>query len=119
MFKEIPAFITTFTILMILILQPENLIYGLLGFLLSYGIYEMFNGRFIGGWGDIKVTTIISLMISSVNQFLSFSVIYTVVPLVIFFGIFGFHIIKRKKLPKEIPFIPILLVEYIVLLLIT
>ncbi|HEY0090024.1 MAG TPA: hypothetical protein VGB37_14355, partial [Candidatus Lokiarchaeia archaeon] len=66
--KEIYSFITTAFILIICMMQPENIIlYGFLSFLFAVMLWEM---DYIYRLADIKVITIIGLMINSFAQFI-------------------------------------------------
>ncbi|HEY0090176.1 MAG TPA: hypothetical protein VGB37_15115, partial [Candidatus Lokiarchaeia archaeon] len=66
--KEIYSFITTAFILIICMMQPENIIYyGFLSSIFAVMLWEM---DYIYRLADIKVITIIGLMINSFAQFI-------------------------------------------------
>lgn len=111
----VPSFATTTLILALLLIQPENLIWGISAFTFGWLLYEFdfLGGRFFGGIADVKVVTIIGMMINSLPQFASLMIATT-----------GFSVIlsiilyykNDKKIPDEIPFIPVLLVVYLAVL---
>lgn len=118
LFKELPSFLTTMCILLVLILRPENLIYGIMGFLFTYLLYEMFEGQYIGGWADIKVSAIVGLMITSLIQMSLFMVMIVVVGFFYVFILNYFLNIRYGKKTDVVPFIPVYLIAYIGVLLI-
>lgn len=111
--RAVPSFLTTATILALLMIQPQNLIWGITAFTFGWMLYEFdfLGGRFFGGIADVKVVTIIGMMISSLPQFATMMIATT-----------GFSVIlsiilyykNNKEIPKEIPFIPVLLIVYLV-----
>lgn len=111
--KAVPSFMTTAVILALLLIQPQNLIWGLTAFAFGWMLFEFdfLGGRFFGGIADVKVVTIIGLMVSSLEQFAimmiltaGFSVILSII----------LYYRNDKKIPEEIPFIPVLLLVYAV-----
>lgn len=115
--RAVPSFATTTVILALLLIQPQNLIWGVSAFTFGWLLYEFdfLGGRFFGGIADVKVVTIIGLMISNLQQFASLMIATT-----------GFSVIlsiilyyrNNQKIPDEVPFIPVLLLVYMVVLIV-
>lgn len=111
--RAVPSFLTTTIILALLLIQPQNLIWGISAFTFGWLLFEFdfLGGRFFSGIADVKVVTIIGLMITSLQQFATMMIATT-----------GFSVIlsiilyykNNKKMPEEIPFIPVLLLVYVV-----
>jgi len=83
--------------------------FGVLSLIISLLLYE---SDFIGGVADIKVITIIGLMIPSIQYFMIFLV------LLLFFGIFYksiFLFILKRSPEEKVPFIPCLYSIYLVM----
>jgi hypothetical protein len=108
----VPSFATTTVILALLLINPHNLIWGISAFTFGWLLFEFdfLGGKFFGGLADVKVVTIIGLMISNLQEFATLMIATT-----------GFSVIlsiilyykNNKKIPDEIPFIPVLLLVYI------
>ena len=113
-YKAVPSVLLSATLFFVLILNPKNLLFGVLGFLLSIAVKDLisdFSGMELG-MADIKIMAIIGLLITSVTAFLQYAVIFSVLQ----FGyVLIWHKINSKE--KEIPFVPCLLAVYITLLL--
>lgn len=113
----VPSFMTTSVILALLLIQPSNLIWGVSAFVFGWLLFEFdfLGGRFFGGIADVKVVTIIGLMISNLQQFATLMIATT-----------GFSVIlsiilyykNNKKIPDEIPFIPVLILVYVAVLMV-
>lgn len=112
---SVPSFATTTIILALLLIQPENLIWGVSAFTFGWLLYEFdfLGGRFFGGIADVKVVTIIGMMISSLPQFATLMIATTgfsvILSIILYYN-------NAKKIPEEIPFIPVLLVVYLAVL---
>lgn len=113
----VPSFATTTVILALLLIQPQNLIWGVSAFVFGWLLYEFdfLGGRFFGGLADVKVVTIIGLMISNLQQFASLMVATTGFSVILSIILYYRH---NKKIPDEIPFIPALLLVYITVLIV-
>lgn len=111
--SEIPSFATTTVILALLLIQPNNLIWGISAFVFGFLLYEFdfLGGRFFGGIADIKVMTIIGLMISNLIEFATLMITTTGLSVIFSIMIYYFN---NKEMPKEIPFIPVLLLVYLI-----
>lgn len=110
--KAVPSFMTTTVILFLLLVQPQNIMWGASAFVFGWLLYEFdfLGGRFFGGIADVKVMTIIGLMITSLTQFAmmmvfsaGFSVVFSII----------LYYANNKKMPEEIPFIPVLFLVYV------
>lgn len=112
----VPSFMTTTVILALLLIQPENLIWGISAFTFGWLLFEFdfLSGRFFGGIADVKVVTIIGLMISSLPQFAVMMVATTGLSVILSIILYYKN---DKKIPEEVPFIPVLLVVYLIVLM--
>lgn len=112
LFKKIPSFISTTMILLLLILYPENLVFGVMGLTFAWLIYEMFEGDYIGGIADVKVSVIIGLLISNIFTFAVYMLLLTFTG---FLYVTTLKVIyeKKGKVPKEVAFLPVFLILYI------
>lgn len=108
----VPSFLTTAVILALVLIQPQNLIWGISAFTFGWLLFEMdfLSGRFFGGLADVKVMTIIGLMVGSLTQFASL-MIYTGGFAVIISVILYYY--NSKKMPEEFAFIPVLWFVYV------
>ena len=112
-YRAIPSVFLTGLLFLVAVLRIENLQFGILAFIFAWLIKELLENNDIEfGVADIKIIIIIGLMTSTFNSFL------------IFIGIFGlFQLIYTGILlwkfgaDKERPFVPCLLIVYIVLIL--
>lgn len=109
--KAVPAFMTTALILALLIINSQNLIWGIAGFVFGWLLYEFdfSGGQYVGGLADVKVLAIIGMMISNLATFASMMVMLSG------FGVIAAvvrHFYYKGKEPKEFPFIPVLLLVY-------
>ena len=112
--KSIPSIFLTAFLFAVAVLYPSNLWIGICGFIMAVLLYE---GGFFGGVADIKVMTIIAFMISSIKD------LTILIVLVLLYGLVWKSIwnvmlrSRRKKLPKEFPFLPVFLFVYIAMYL--
>lgn len=113
---EVPSFSTTTLILALLLIQPENLIWGISAFTFGWLLYEFdfLGGKFFGGIADVKVVTIIGMMVSTLPQFATLMIATTGFSVIL--SIFLYYK-NDKKIPEEIPFIPVLLLVYLATLM--
>ena len=114
-FKAIPSIFLTSMIFAVAVLNPANLWFGAMGFIMAFLLYE---GGFFSGVGDIKIMTLIAFMLSTTNELFLF------IFLTLFFGVVWKGLwhwrfkSKRKKLPDEFPFIPVFFFVYLALYLV-
>lgn len=102
--KAIPSIFLTGVLFVFLALHPTNLFFGVLSAVFALFLFEI---NFIGGVADVKVISMIGLLVSSLPVFAIF------VFLITFFGTIYKLVFKwRVKDIKEIPFIPALLCVY-------
>jgi hypothetical protein len=105
--KSIPSVFLTGILFIILAVNFDNLMFGLLSLVFALFLYEF---RFFGGVADLKVMAMIGLMISSMVNFNIFII------LVVFYGIAWKLLFKwRFKGVENCPFIPVFLFVYITL----
>lgn len=108
-FQKIPSIFLTGAIFVIFMINFSNLLFGISSLLFAIILYE---GDFIGGLADIKVISLIGLMINSYIWLFTFFI------LVVVLGVCWKMIIKYNfKKKKEWAFLPLLLLIYIILLL--
>jgi prepilin signal peptidase PulO-like enzyme (type II secretory pathway) len=106
-YKELPSIILTGMLFVVLALNPLNIFFGLLSLVFALLIYE---GDFISGIADIKIITMIGLMITN----FAWLSVYTI--LVLVFGLVWKLIIKKRiKKAKQTAFIPVLFFVFITL----
>ena len=118
-FKEIPSVFLTGIIFLTAMVHFYNfevglisLAFGSLAFIYAWTLYE---AQFIGGIADVKIITIIGLMIVNVQMF------FVLMMMVILFGMaykLTFRYILKREKTEEIPFIPCLYAVYIAMLLV-
>jgi hypothetical protein len=106
-FKFMPSVLLTGMLFILLVVNYSNVMYGLFAFVLAYFLYEF---NYFEGMADIKVMTIVGLMLGSLKFLMIFAVIVTI------FG-FVWKISYKWKHPKakEVPFVPVFLFCYICL----
>ena len=112
-FKAIPSVILTSILIVALLLNPQNLVFGVASVLLAIMIKEILESNDLEfGIADLKVLGTIGLLIGSLDN------------LAIFFGIFavvqlGYILLMKNvlKIKKETPFIPCLTFIYIILMI--
>lgn len=109
-YKEIPSIFLTGILFMILFFNFKNLQFGVLAFVLAYLLYE---GDFITGVADIKMITLVGLMISSFYIFGLFTLLLMVLGMAV-----KFYAKWRYKKEFEFAFIPIIFINYVILLII-
>lgn len=114
-YKAIPSFLTTIVILALVLINYNNLVFGIAGAIFGLFLFEFnfLKERYFGGIADIKVMTIIGLMISSLTQFSIMMII--LMGLGVITTIFRFYYYKDKKQPKEFAYIPILFLTYLIM----
>ena len=118
-FKQIPSFFLTGILFITTFISFYDTQFGMirilhlsLAFIFAWMLYE---ADFIGGVADIKVISIIGLMILDSLMFLVF------VLLVMLYGMaykLTFRYLLKKEYKEEIPFIPCLFIVYLTLYLI-
>jgi len=117
-YKQIPSIFLTGILFVVMMIQlfynPFYTFYlasGLTMFVLAYMLYE---ADFVGGVADIKVITIIGLMLSK------FVYLFVAILLILLYGLvyklFWRYILKKKS-GDEVPFIPCLTSVYVILYL--
>jgi len=113
-YKAVPSVVLTGTILMLLILRPENIIFGAIGFVFAIFIRDLTDNVAGSEFGvaDVKVLTIMGLLLSNFNGLMLMIAVYVIFQ-------FVYVAVWRWRSPHEdlIPFLPCLLSVYIVLLI--
>lgn len=111
-YKKIPSIFLTlllFLVVAIGIQTPATIGYGILAGVFGLLMYEFAEGNKTSfGIADVKVLAIIGFMISTITGFATFLIIFAVVQL---FYIGYFKLVAKQK--GEIPFIPALVIVYI------
>jgi len=107
--QEIPSVILTGMLFVISVVNINNMIYGVLSFIIAYLLYE---ADFIGGVADIKIMVIIGLMLSTLSNFL----IYVFI-LLLFGTIWKITLKYILKNRQDFAFIPCLFFVYLFMVL--
>lgn len=112
----VPSFMTTTIILALLLILPQHLIWGISAFVFGWLLseFDFLGGKFFGGLADVKVMTIIGLMLSNLTEFAVMMILTA--GLAVLYSI-GMHYEYKGKIPKEVPFIPVLLLVYVAVLI--
>lgn len=107
--KKVPSILSTSIILSLLIFRYEYLVYGVMAFVFGWFLYE---SNYFRGVADLKALTIIGLMLH--NRF-EFGLLMGILVIVGFlYQLCFFYFKKRDK--KEIPFLPVFLITYLILM---
>lgn len=111
-YREINAFILTATILVVLLLRPENLIFGIAGYLFGLTLRDFVSARgFEFGIADVKLLTVIGFLIPTANSFMIFLFVFSI------FQLFYTLLMDWKfGYLEDRPFIPLILAVYLALL---
>ena len=105
--KVLPSIMLTGMLFTVAVLNPANLWFGIMAFIIAYLLYE---ADFFSGVADIKIMTTIGFMLSTTNY------LFGLILLTVIFGTFWKILIKwRLKHEKEVAFIPVFLFIYITL----
>lgn len=114
--KQVPAFFTTAIILAILLVNMVDaefglihIAFGIISFTFAYLLYE---SNFIQGIADIKVITIIGMMVSTLPYLFLFFLL-TMILGIIYMAFWRYGLNYPEK--SEIPFIPSLFCVYVIL----
>ena len=107
--RVLPSVMLTAMLFVVAFLNPANLWFGIMGFIVAWMLYEL---DYFSGVADIKVMTMIAFMLSTTSIFLGY------ILLVSFFGLVWKVLIKwRMKGETEVAFLPVFLFIYITLLM--
>jgi len=108
-FRVLPSVMLTAFLFVVAFLNPANLWFGAMGFIVAWMLYEL---DYFSGVADIKVMTMIAFMLSTTSIFLGY------ILLVAFFGFVWKVLIKwRMKKETEVAFIPVFMFIYITLMM--
>lgn len=110
-YRKIPSIILTGALFVALLIYPQNLIYGVAGLVLALLLGEL-QEKEEWGMADIKVVSLIGLMVASRLWFFAYIIIFLVFQF--------FYTVVWRKFSKDnslMPFIPCLTSVYIILLL--
>lgn len=105
--KVLPSIMLTGMLFVVAFLNPANLWFGIMGFIVAWLLYE---ADYFSGVADIKVMTTIAFMLSTTNYLLAF------ILMTVSFGLF-WKILMKWRLHKEdeIAFLPVFFFIYITL----
>ena len=107
--KVLPSILLTAMLFTVAVLNPTNLWFGIMAFIVAYLLYE---ADFFSGVADIKIMTMIGFMMPTTNY------LFGLILLTVTFGFFWKVLIKwRLKHEKEVAFLPVFLFIYITLYL--
>lgn len=114
--KKIPSVFLTGMIFIVAVVNMYevtfgmiHLSFGILAFIFAWLIYE---AGFIGGIADIKIIALIGMMVRTIPTF------FIMLGLIMFFGMIYklfWRFILKKEEKEEIPFLPCLLLVYVLL----
>jgi len=108
-FRVLPSVMLTAFLFVVAFLNPANLWFGAMGFIVAWMLYEL---DYFSGVADIKVMTMIAFMLSTTSIFLGY------ILLVAFFGFVWKVLIKwRMKKETEVAFLPVFMFIYITLMM--
>lgn len=111
-YKKVPAVFLTAFMIIALAINPQNLVFGIMAYMLMVLVGEFDFERI--GKADKKVMFIIGMMIATLQGFFQFAIIFIIFQLVYVFMMRKF-IYKEKE--EEIPFLFCLYVVYLALYL--
>ena len=108
-FRALPSIFLTAILFVVAVLNPSNLWFGIMTFLVALLLYE---ADFFSGIADIKVMTTIGFLLTTTNYFFGF------ILLTVIFG-FMWKVFIKWRLPKEknVAFLPVFLFIYYTLLI--
>jgi len=107
--RAIPSLLLTAMLFAVAVLNPANLWFGIMTFIMAVLLYE---AGFFSGWADIKIMAMLGFMISTTNW------LFTLIILTVVFG-FVWKTLIKWRLPKEkdCAFIPVFLFCYLTLIM--
>jgi len=107
-FKALPSIILTAMVFVVAILNPANLWFGIITFIVAYMLME---ADFFSGVADIKIMTMLGFMIHTTNY------LFALILLTVFFGFIWKLLIKwRFRKATDVAFVPIFFFVYLTLL---
>jgi len=107
--KVLPSIMLTAMLFVVAVLNPANLWFGIMCFIMAWLLYE---ADYFSGIADIKVMTIIGFMLSTTNYLFGF------ILLVVFFGLVWKVLVKWKfKKDKEVAFLPVFFFCYLAIMM--
>lgn len=105
--RSIPSILLTGMLFVVAFLTPTHLWFGIIGFIIAY---LMFEADFFSGIADIKVMTMLSFMIGTINW------MFALIILTLLFGFVWKVLIKwRFKKMKDYAFLPVFFFIYLAL----
>ena len=110
--RKFPAVLTTTIILVLLLVKIDNIHFGILAFVFGWLLLEF---EYFSGGADLKVMTMIGLMIDNLASFMFSIMIILIVGTV--YTILMVKVLKFKDKIDEVPYIPVFLISYIIILL--
>lgn len=114
--RQVPSILSTTLILALGILNFPSIEFGVLAFIFAYLLWEFrWEVHYIRGILDIKAIVIVGLMLASLSDFITMMI--TLVLLAIPYELFC-HLVLKIKEEKDIPFVPVIFLTYIILMFI-
>lgn len=114
-YKAVPSVILTSMILVVLMLKPENIYFGVLAFAFAILIRDLINdvAGLEFGMADVKIFIVMGLLISNLQNLLLLIIIFLIFQ-------FVYTLMWRKFVSNEdeMPFIPCLTFVYIAMILV-
>ena len=107
--KVLPSIMLTGMLFVVAVLNPANLWFGIMTFIVAYLLYE---ADYFSGVADIKVMTIVGFMVASTNF------LFGLILLTVWFGLVWKVLIKwRTKNQEDVAFLPVFFFVYVALML--
>ena len=109
-FKVVPSVLLTTMLFTVTVLNPANLWFGIMAFIISYLLYEL---DFFSGVADIKTMTMLGFMIPTTNW------MFALILLTVVFGVMWKTIIRistKKTVKDDFAFLPVFSLVYLVLI---
>lgn len=114
-YKSVPSVLLSLMIFVVLLLRPDNLLFGVIAFVFAWVIRDLISdvAGMEFGVADIKIMVIIGLLLANFTSLIIMLISFSIFQ-------FAYTVIWRWKVAKEgeMPFIPCLLAVYVALLLI-
>lgn len=107
--RKIPSVFLTGILMILVAVNISNIGFGILTFLFALLLYE---GNFFGGVADIKVISMIGMVIPNLAIF----IIFALTLLVLGFGFKLIYYWKSKNPNEEFAFLPVIFLVYCILL---
>jgi len=114
-YKAVPSVLLTGMIFAVLLLRPDNLLFGIIAFVFAIMIRDLISdvAGMEFGVADIKILVIMGLLLTNFASLMIMIIMFLIFQ-------FAYTVVWRWKVSKteEMPFIPCLLAVYVALILV-